>query len=90
MLITIGVLILLNYNTEYNFGRTWPVFLIVIAIGILIQKSNDAGGWVIGAAGVTFLVLKNWFTVYEKYAIYGLPVLLIGLGVFMFFKKGRR
>lgn len=90
MLITVGILILLNYNTEYVFSRTWPVFLVVIAAGILIQKSNDAGGWILGAVGVTFLALKNWFVSYENYANYGLPLLLIALGVLMFFRKSKR
>ncbi len=90
ILITVGVLILLNSHTEYVFSRTWPVFLIVIAIGILIQRSRDIGGWLIGLVGVTFLIMKNWFVHYENYANYGLPLLLIVLGVLMFFKKGKK
>ena len=33
ILITVGVLILLNTHTEYVFSRTWPVFLIVMETG---------------------------------------------------------
>jgi hypothetical protein len=91
ILVTVGALILLNQHTEYGFGRTWPVFLIVISVGTLIQRYQDVGGWLIGIAGVVFLVMKNWFTAYEKFASYGLPVLLIALGIFfMFFKKSKR
>lgn len=90
ILITVGALILLNQHTDYGFSRTWPVFLIVISVGTLIQRYQDIGGWLIGIAGVVFLVMKNWFTAYEKFAYYGLPLLLIVLGVFMFFKKTKK
>lgn len=90
VLITVGALILLDQHTRYGFERTWPVFLIVVAVNILIQRFRDVGGWLIGIAGVIFLVMKNWFSAYEKFAYYGLPLLLIVLGVFMFFKKTKR
>jgi len=91
ILITVGALILLNQHTDYGFSRTWPVFLIVISVSTLMQRYQDIGGWLIGIAGVVFLVMKNWFTAYEKFANYGLPVLLIVLGIFfMFFKKSRK
>lgn len=91
ILVTVGVLILLNQHTDYVFSRTWPVFLIVISVGALIQSYRDIGGWLIGIAGVVFLVMSNWFTAYERFANYGLPVLLIALGIFfMFFKKSKK
>jgi len=90
ILITVGALILLNQHTDYVFSRTWPVFLIVISIGTLIQRFQDVGGWFIGFAGVVFLVMKNWFTAYEKFVNYGMPLLLIIVGAFMFFKKTKR
>jgi hypothetical protein len=32
ILITIGVLFALDHMTEFTFGRTWPVILIVIGL----------------------------------------------------------
>lgn len=91
ILVTVGALILLNQHTDYVFSKTWPVFLIVISAGTLMQRAQDLGGWLIGIAGVIFLVMRNWFTAYEKFAAYGLPVLLIAMGIFfMFFKKTKK
>jgi hypothetical protein len=90
ILITVGVLILLNQHTVYVFSKTWPVFLIVISISTLMQRYQDIGGWLIGIAGVISLIMKNWLAEYEKIVNFGLPVLLIALGIFMFFKKTKK
>ena len=90
ILVSVGVLILLDHTQIYSFGKSWPLFLIVISAGTLVQRAQDLGGWLLGIAGVVFLVMRNWFVEYEKLASYGLPVLLIVLGVFMFLKKSKR
>ena len=50
ILITLGVLIILNNTTAYRFGMSWPILLIVVAIGTLVQRVKDIGGWIIGVA----------------------------------------
>jgi len=61
ILITLGVLIILNSSDIYGFDKSWPILLIVISAAMLAQRSRDVGGWFIGAAGVGFFVMKNWF-----------------------------
>ncbi len=90
ILITLGVLILMNSLEVYGFGKSWPILLIVIAIGILIQRSRDVGGWFIGIVGFIFLIIKNWYVDVGNIAKYILPLILIVLGILMFFKKSKR
>ncbi len=81
ILITLGVLILLNSMGIYGFNESWPILLIIIAIGTLIQRVKDIGGWFIAVAGVMFFVVQNKIANMNQIASYLLPVLLILVGV---------
>jgi len=43
ILITLGVLIFLHMSGYYYFSRSWPILLVVIGIGTLIQSARDIG-----------------------------------------------
>jgi uncharacterized membrane protein YobD (UPF0266 family) len=90
MLIALGVLILLNSLGIYGFGKSWPILLIVIAAATLAQNVRDAVGWFIGAVGVVFLVVKNWYIHIGELTTYVLPVLLILLGIYMLFGRSKK
>jgi hypothetical protein len=81
ILITLGILILLNSMDVYGFSKSWPILLIIIAVGTLIQRSKDIGGWFIAVAGVIFLVSQNGWMDMNRIAVYLLPLLLIVIGV---------
>ena len=38
MLITLGVLVLIDYTGIYSFSRTWPFLLIVFGVLTLLEK----------------------------------------------------
>ncbi len=40
VLITVGVLFVLNNFTPYGFGETWPVLLIVFGLFSLLQRGG--------------------------------------------------
>ncbi|MBN1664157.1 MAG: hypothetical protein JW943_11200 [Deltaproteobacteria bacterium] len=90
ILIALGVLIYLHSVTDYTLGKTWPVLLIVIAIGNLIQSAKDIGGWIIGAVGVFFLLKEMFYIDFSAVGIYVLPLLLIVLGAFVIAKHARK
>ena len=91
ILITVGILIILNKTTAFGFNKSWPVLLIVIGIGALAQRIRDLGGWVLVAAGVVLLVNYNWGLDARLISAYLLPVALIviGLGVLRKYFKGK-
>lgn len=90
ILVALGILIILHYTTSYSWAKSWPVLLIVIAFGTLIQTFKDIGGWIIGTVGFVFL-LTNMFNVdFGSLGAYLLPILLILLGVTIIAKHYRK
>ena len=87
ILIALGVLIYLSKAGVYPFGQTWPVLIIVIGVGTIIQRASDFGGWFITIAGVAFLVNELYGLELHKYSQYVLPAALILLGIFVLRKK---
>jgi len=81
ILITVGILIILGKNTAFGFSKSWPILLIVIGIGALVQRIRDLGGWFLIAAGVILLVNYNWELDARLLSAYLLPVVLIIIGL---------
>ncbi len=90
ILITIGVLIILSTMGIYGFDRSWPILLIVISAGTLMQRIKDIGGWFIGAAGVIFLMVNNWGYNLHVIARYLFPLLLILIGINILIKHYKK
>lgn len=90
VLITIGVLVILGNTQIWSFTRSWPVLLIVIAVGTLMQRFKDLGGWVILAVGVVFLLTEVFGMQVYAMGKYLMPVLLIVVGANVLLKYNRR
>ena len=90
ILITLGVLIILDNTGIYGFDKGWPILLIAIALGNLMQRVKDIGGWFIGVAGLMFLLVNNWGYDLHVIAKYLLPVLLILFGLNVLIKNYRK
>jgi len=89
ILITLGVLILLNSMGQYGFGQSWPILLLVVALGTLIQNWRDMAGWFIGFVGLIFLIKENWYGKLGAYTNYAVPLILILLGAYVLLRKRR-
>ena len=87
ILIALGVLIYLSKANIYPFSHTWPVLIIVIGFGTIIQKATDFGGWFVTIAGVFFLIIEFYGFDLHKYSIYILPAVLILLGIFVILRR---
>lgn len=88
ILITLGILMILSSSGVYGFDKSWPILFIVISAIMLAQRLKDVGAWIIGAAGVGFFVMKNFYPHVQNWGKYAFPVLLIVLGGYILFKKG--
>jgi predicted membrane protein len=86
ILVALGVLLILNNTTQYRLNMSWPILLIVIALGTLMQQPRDIGGWIIGVVGVIFLLKETWLVNFGALAVYLLPLLLILLGINLIIK----
>jgi hypothetical protein len=90
ILITIGILIILHKMDVWEFSHSWPLLLIVIAVGTVIQRVRDLGGWIIGCVGLVFFLTENIGMEIWKIVNILLPLLLILVGVHIiikYFKK---
>jgi predicted membrane protein len=90
ILITLGILIILGKMNVWNFGQSWPLLLIVIAMGTLIQRATDLGGWIIGCVGLIFLISENMGVKIYAIATFLLPLLLILVGINVLAKYFRK
>jgi hypothetical protein len=90
ILIALGVLIVLNSSGVYVFDKSWPIVMIVISIGILVERIEDIGGWLIGVVGIIFIVMRNLYPKIESWVQYILPVILILLGIYMLFEHFKK
>jgi len=87
ILVALGVLVYLDKAGIYLFGKTWPVLIIVIGIGTIIQRVRDFGGWFITIAGVLFLIVKFYGFDPDKYSQFTLPAILVLLGIFVLLRR---
>jgi predicted membrane protein len=90
ILITLGVLVILGNTQIWSFSRSWPVLLIVIAAGTLMQRLKDLGGWVILAVGIVFLLTEVFGMQVYAMGKYLMPVLLIVVGANVLLKYNKR
>ena len=89
ILVTLGVLIILSNTGIVAFGKSWPVLLIVVAVGTLIQRLRDIGGWIIMTVGVLFLFMEGLGIRLDTMWKYFLPVLLIVIGANIMMRSRR-
>jgi hypothetical protein len=87
ILITLGVLIFLHMSGYYYFSKSWPILLIVIGVGTIIQSARDIGGWFITIVGIIFVITEAYGIELYKLSKYILPALLILLGIHVIVKR---
>jgi hypothetical protein len=87
VLITLGVLIYLHMSAIYPFAKSWPVLLIVIGLGTIIQSVKDIGGWFIAVVGGIFLITQSYGIEFHNLAKYILPAVLILVGIYVIIKR---
>jgi hypothetical protein len=90
ILITLGVLIMLHKTAVFGFDKSWPILLIVIGVGAIVQRGKDLGGWFIAASGLFLLLMQNRQLDIQMLSTYILPLLLIGIGANIIWKYFRK
>ena len=90
ILLTLGVLVLLSSFGIYSLDKSWPILILVFALFTLVQSPKDAGGWVIGAAGLLFLFFENWFGRVGETTMNMIRSVLLIVVAFFLFKTMRK
>ncbi|MBA4396072.1 MAG: hypothetical protein C0394_01585 [Syntrophus sp. (in: bacteria)] len=78
-LVTLGALIVLHKTAVFGFDRSWPILLIVIGVGALVQRGRDIGGWFIAASGVILLLMQSMQMDFYGVSTYLLPLVVIAI-----------
>jgi hypothetical protein len=87
ILIALGVLIFLHMSGYYYFSKSWPILLIVVGIGTIIQSLRDIGGWFITIVGIIFVITEAYGIELYKLSKYLLPALFILIGIHVLIKR---
>jgi hypothetical protein len=90
ILLTLGVLVLLSTLGVYSLDKSWPILILVFALFTLVQSPRDAGGWIIGAAGLLFLFFENWFGQVGEVTLNVIRSAILIAVVFVYFKYLRK
>jgi len=90
ILLTLGVLVLLSTFGIYSLEKSWPILIVVFALFTLVQSPRDAGGWVIGAAGLLFFFFENWFGQVGEMTLNVIRSVILIVIVFVYFKYLRK
>lgn len=88
LLVAIGLIFLgdqLGFSLSWNFGRLWPLILIVLGTAKVARSSGGSGGYMLALIGIIFLL--------HTYGIMTLdsswPLFIVAAGLSMLF-GGRR
>lgn len=91
VMIVLGLIFLgdrLDVVPRLDFARLWPVLLIVIGVGSLISRREDArhgsGGWLIFVGALFLLNSYRVLTLHQSW-----PLFIVAGGVSMIFARDR-
>ena len=90
ILITLGLLILLDSLQLYGFNKSWPILLLAVGAGSLLQSWRDKTGWFISFVGALFLLKENLYGKLNEFTTYGVPLILIVIGIYVLLKGTKR
>jgi predicted membrane protein len=91
ILIIIGILMFLSINDfiDLRVGHivfSWPFFMFIIGIMILLNSRNRTLGVILTAVGAFFLIPRVFPSIYFEGSLI-FPLLIIGLGVYIIVKR---
>lgn len=89
VLACLGSLVLMQRKTSFGLDQSWPIFLIVIGLGILIQRFRDLGGWITMVVGIGLFLLQNGHLHQGELSAYFLPLFFVLLGAGIIWKNFR-
>ncbi len=93
VLVTLGVLVILDRLFVLDIWTSWPLILVAIAVGLFLGNPHTLTGWVIGGIGIILFLVKFVIEFFpEVGAWYDLvwPTILVIVGVLLLYRYYRR
>jgi len=89
VLLTLGVIFVLDRLYILEVFTSWPLILVVIGVGLFLINRHTLAGWIVGGIGVIFFVVNfviAFFPSVEAWSDLVGPTILIILGILLLFR----
>ena len=92
VLLTLGVLFILDRLIILEIYISWPLILVAIGVGLFLSKPNSLTAWIVGGIGVIFFLVNfviAFFPEVETWSDLVWPTILIIIGVLLLYRYYR-
>lgn len=92
VLLTLGVLFILDRLIILEIYISWPLVLVAIGVGLFLSKPSSLTAWVVGGIGVILFVVNfviAFFPEVETWSDLVWPTILIIIGVLLLYRYYR-
>ncbi len=89
VLLTLGVIFILDRLYILEVYTSWPLILVAVGVGLFLINRHTLAGWIVGGMGVILFVVYfaiAFFPGVEAWSDLVWPIILIILGVLLLFR----
>ena len=89
VLLTLGVLFILDRLIILEIYISWPLVLVAVGVGLFLSKPSSLTAWVVGGIGVVLFVVNfviAFFPEVETWSDLVWPTILIIIGVLLLYR----
>ncbi|HSR12711.1 MAG TPA: hypothetical protein VLS90_14810 [Thermodesulfobacteriota bacterium] len=92
VLLTLGVLFILDRLIILEIDVSWPLILVAIGVGMFLSNPHSLGSWVLGGIGVILFIVKfviAFFPEVEAWSDLVWPTILVIVGILLLYRYYR-
>jgi hypothetical protein len=89
VLVTIGVIFVLDRLFIIEVRISWPLILVAIGLSLLLSNPRTLAGWIVGGIGIILFVVNFVFAFFpgiEAWSDLVWPIILIIIGVLLLYR----
>ena len=89
VLLTVGVLFILDRLIILEIYISWPLILVVIGIGLFLSNPHSLASWIVGGIGVILFVVNfviAFFPEVEAWSDLVWPTILVIIGILLLYR----
>ena len=89
VLLTVGILFILDRLIILEIYISWPVILVVIGVGLFLSNPHSLASWIVGGIGVILFVVNfviAFFPEVEAWSDLVWPTILVIIGILLLYR----
>jgi hypothetical protein len=89
VLLTVGILFILDRLIILEIYISWPLILVVVGIGLFLSNSQSLASWIVGGIGVILFVVNfviAFFPEVEAWSDLVWPTILVIIGILLLYR----